>query len=82
MAKQNPYVIRCDDGYAVRFVRRSYTVLTWIQDLTSRKMKSDLVNRPMVVYASRREAEQEIVDVVIPHLLTEKGVESDEITGW
>lgn len=30
----------------------------------------------------RREAEQEIVDVVIPYLLKEKDVGENEIIGW
>lgn len=77
----NPSIIRYDDGFAIRFVRRSWTVLTWIQDLTGRKMKST-TERPVVIFSSRQEAEAELRQIVIPYLLKEKNVEPEEIVGW
>jgi hypothetical protein len=82
MADQNPSVIQRDDGYAIQYVRAGGAVLTYIQDLSGRKMKSSFVNRPVVVFASRREAEIEVENVVIPYLLNEKGVDEEDIIGW
>jgi hypothetical protein len=82
MADQNPSVIQRDDGYAIQYVRAGGAVLTYIQDLSGRKMKSRFVNRPVVVFASRREAEIEVENVVIPYLLNEKGVDEEDIIGW
>ena len=49
--KTNPYVVYYDNGYAVHFSRKTWTVLMYIQDIMSRKMKangviSDKVNQP------------------------------------
>jgi hypothetical protein len=84
MADQNPSVIRRDDGYTIQYVRAGGAVLAYIQDLSGRKMKSSFVNRPVVVFASRREAEieVEVENVVIPYLLNEKGVDEEDIIGW
>jgi hypothetical protein len=82
MADQNPSVIRRDDGYAIQYVRAGGAVLAYVQDLSGRKMKSSFVNRPIVVFASRREAEIEVENVVIPYLLNEKGVNEEDIIGW
>ena len=80
--KQNPSVIFMDAGYAIRFTRRSWTVLTWLQDLSGRKMKSAQVDRPVVIFTTREAAEKEVREVVIPYLQSEKAVNVDEIVGW
>lgn len=79
--RQNPEVVRFDRGWGIRFVRRSWTVLCWVQDLYSRKMKAT-ITRPLVLFDSKEEAEQEARTVVIPYLLKEKDVTEEEIVGW
>jgi hypothetical protein len=80
--KQNPQVVRFDDGYAVRYIRNNWTVLLWVQDLWSRKMKSTKLDRPVVLFDTKEEAESEVRDVVIPYLIKEKGEPEEEIVGW
>jgi len=79
---KNPHVARFDNGFCIRFVRNNYKVLVWAQDITSKKMKSTLVNLPAVCFHTKAEAEEEVRDIVIPYLMKEKGVESKEIFGW
>jgi hypothetical protein len=76
--QQNPSVINYDSGYAIRFVRRSWKVLIWVQDLSERKLKNTVTTtRPVVLFPSKEEAEREIKEAVIPWL------QGDEnITGW
>lgn len=82
----NPKVIEVRDGeYGVRFVRSSGKVLHWVQCHIgkTRSMKdTNFVSSPMVRFSSEEEAEQEIQEKVIPHLLTEKGVDQADILGW
>jgi len=81
---RNPSIVAREPGqYIIRFTRKSWRVLNWVHDLTGRKMKDlAVVSRPLVFFATREEAEQEVKDVVIPYLLKEKGVEADDLTGW
>lgn len=79
---KNPSIIPCAQGFTIRFVRRSWAALTWIQDLSGRKMKSELVGRPMVIFASYQEAEAELRQTVIPYMLKEKDIDPEEILGW
>ncbi len=80
--RDNPYVYPSGAGFGVVFTRRGGKALYWIQDITKRSMKSALVNRPHIYFDTREEAEHAILNDVIPHLLSEKGVERDEIIGW
>jgi hypothetical protein len=80
--KQNPEVFRYGiEGYAIRYTLASWTVLLWVEDLFSRKMKTN-VNRPVVLFNTRDEAENETRNVVIPYLIAEKGVDREDIVGW
>ena len=78
---KNPSVINyTGTAYAIRFVRRSGVVLTWVQDLTGRRMKNlERVTVPVVTFLTKGEAEKEMVDTVVPYLLEFKDVEPDEI---
>jgi hypothetical protein len=81
--KQNPCFVKHDYGYIIRFVRQSWKVLTWVQDLTGRKMKDAvMVSCPVVVFDTKSEVEEELRNIVIPYLLKEKGIEQKEIIGW
>ena len=82
MRGDNPSVFASGDGFAIKYERRGGKVLYWIQDITKRSMKSAVVRRPLVVYETREQAEEAVVNDVIPHLLSEKNVEPDEIYGW
>jgi hypothetical protein len=81
--KQNPLVYKYpgEEKYAIRYVRNNWTVLLWVQDLFSRKMKTN-VNRPVVLFDTKEEAESEVLNVVIPYLIAEKGIDKEEIVGW
>lgn len=80
--RRNPTILRSNGGYSIRFVRSSGVVLTWIQDLTQKKMKSSYVQRAVVLFPSKDEAEREAREVVIPYLLKEKDVPETDIVGW
>lgn len=79
--KQNPAIFPCGSGLAIRFYRGQKNLL-WIQDLTGRKMKSEFVSRPTVIFSSLEEAEAEIHKEVLPYLLKEKGENPEDIWGW
>lgn len=79
---QNPKVVYFDNGYAIRFIRNNWKVLLWVQDLCGKKMKSEVINLPVVSFSSKKEAEQEIKNTVIPYLLKNKNVELRDIVGW
>lgn len=79
----NPEVIRFLGGYSVHFNRPNGTRLTWVEDLTARKMKSEMIAaRPIVIFPTRVEAEAEARAVIIPYLIKEKDVAPEDITGW
>lgn len=78
----NPQIVKFDNGFCIRFVRNNYKVLVWVQDITGRKMKSELINLPAVYFSTKKEAEEEIKSVVITYLLEEKDVDAKEIVGW
>jgi hypothetical protein len=82
----NPEVVRFDDGYGIRYTRNNWRVLVWVQDLTARKMKSELGmmhrERPIVMFPTRLEAEAEVRKTVIPYLIAEKDVPPEDIIGW
>ena len=80
--KRNPQIVLFETGYAIRFVRNNWKVLLWVQDLSSKKMKSDTVNLPAIIFTSKHDAEQEVQNIVIPYLLYSKGVSSSDIIGW
>jgi hypothetical protein len=47
--KQNPQIVKYDFGYAIRYIRNNWTVIMWVQDLFSRKMKDPcMVSCPVV----------------------------------
>ncbi len=78
----NPQVAYFRNGFAIRFVRSNWKVLVWVQDMTARKMKSDLTGLPAVTFPTRLEAEAEVRNVVIPYLIKEKDVPPEDIVGW
>ena len=84
MAFQNPQVVEWNPGsYAIRFVRRSWTVLHWVQDMTGRKMKDlAFVDLPVVTFPTRAEAEAEVTGVVLAYLVEQKRVDPEQIAGW
>lgn len=79
---KNPEVVRFKDGYGIRFTRKSWTVLCWVQDLFSKSMKKELTGLPLVIFDTRTSAEAEARDVVIPYLLANKDIDATEIMGW
>jgi len=80
----NPKVVRYGTNtYAIRFTRSNHKVLAWVQDLFGRKAKDIyMVSCPIVQFDSKEVAEKEVIDIVIPYLIREKGVEPSEIIGW
>lgn len=81
--KNNPEIIFYDEGYAIRFVLRSWTTLMWIQDIfCDRKLKSNLVDRPVVIFSTKEEAKEEIINTVIPYIKSRKKEYTDDIVGW
>lgn len=80
--KSNPQVCYYRNGYCIRFIRNSGKVLIWVQDLSGPKMKSTIVNLPVIEYSSKEEAENIAKNIVIPYLLKEKDVDHEEIFGW
>ena len=80
---RNPEICKYDvNQYCVRFTRKSWKILVWVQDISGPKMKSNLVNRPAIIFSSQQEAERAIKETIIPYLLKEKDVEPTEIKGW
>lgn len=80
--RANPQVIQNSGMYVIRFIRANSKVLMYVQGHT-RKMKDiNFVNAPIVQFFSRKDAEREVREVVIPYLLRDKGVEPSEIIGW
>lgn len=81
--KTNPTVVRCGaNEFVVYFERKSGTTLRWVQDLTKKSMKSELIGLPSIRFSTVAEAERETRAAIIPHLLNEKDVAPDEIVGW
>lgn len=79
---RNPQISFFDTGYSIRFVRNNWTVLLWCQDLWSKKMKSEVVGLPIVQFANKQLAEQEVRDFIIPYLLENKDINPSDIVGW
>lgn len=79
---QNPQIAFFDTGYAIRFIRNNWTVLLWCQDLWSKKMKSEVAGLPIIQFTNKREAEQEVRDIVVPYLLENKDINPSDIVGW
>lgn len=81
--RQNPEIIRYNEQYAIRFTRKSWTVIMWVQDLSGPKMKNTArVNLPPITFDSYEEAQNEVKEKVIPYLLTNKDVDKADIIGW
>lgn len=81
--RQNPEVVKISNlGYVVNFVRPNGTRLLWVQDLSGRKLKSQNVDLPLVVYETEEQACVDVCQTIIPYLMAEKGVTREEIVGW
>lgn len=45
-------------------------------------MKSEVAGLPIIQFTNKREAEQEVRDIVIPYLLKNKDINPSDIVGW
>ncbi len=70
------------NAWTIRFVRADGNILVWVQDLFSKKLKTQYINLPLVEFNSEREAEIELKDIVIFYLIKEKRINEKEIVGW
>lgn len=78
----NPRVLPIQGRFCIVFQRPDGHLLSWIQDISGRKLKRDLVARDEVTFATREEAQTEIRSVVVPYVRSEKPDYEDLIVGW
>lgn len=80
---KNPSIIHYEQGYAIRFVHKDWNVLTWIQDLSAKKLKSsNVTSSSVVIFPTKQQAEIEIRDNVIQYISMNKSQYMSDITGW